>query len=407
MSAVPLILQTEVVSLFDSALHRIRDPSVAAVYATADGVLEMIENGRTITFSEHITGRYRTRYLVDTGDHQHIVDLRNNAPPARGGIHHFRTRVNVGFRVTDPVEVVRRNVQDGLRLVYDHLTSVFRNITCDFAAEDAIGAERALNNRFRGGTIIDGILDLYLCRAWLEPDEAAAAYLKAARQARWDNVVRAAEHEGKVDDAARENEISLIRQSGSLTRREREHLALAGRPLDLRDLVSLHLEGQPTDTANALQMAIDVEARHAAFRDDHDDRQWHKVEYLTDKGLVQAVDVDGIRDRVLSAVTPPAPAPALTTGEAAGRWDEPLQSATPEPAPPALPVGAGVRRRGRLCGRRRGMDAVNVGLRALYDAVADRPDIASVVRLATVTYAAKRRSGWGCRKPEPACICPD
>ncbi|AVT28297.1 hypothetical protein C6361_00925 [Plantactinospora sp. BC1] len=387
--SVQLILRSGPVSRFD-ATERVRDPHVAAVYVTAGGQIDILDGGRPIGLGDQLLLRYRTRYDVDLSDHQRTIELRSSPPPARGGIYHFATMVNVGFRVTDPRQIVSRNIQDGLRVVSDYLMSEFRDITAAFPIEEAKAAEDAINARFRRGVTIGGCIELYMCRARLEPDAAAVAYLQREEEAKRDNVVKAAEHERNADEARRANNIDLIRQSGAIEQRARERDALAGRPFSMQDLLALHLENNPGDTARALEMAADMEARLAVEREKADKRNWEKFEYMAGRNLVEAYDMGQVRDEVVRGASG---YPHVALGSApstASGWDVPLPEAgdgadRPGNRPPGLiPIYLVIDESPAMAA---GIDALNAGLRSLYDTLAADPEVAEVVRLAVLSYA--------------------
>ncbi|MGA5304958.1 CHAT domain-containing protein [Nucisporomicrobium flavum] len=75
-------------------------PGVHVVYATGTGELFSL-GGRALTSSEQVSTRYRMRYDVDTADHRIVLRLEGEPYP-----------VEVGFRVHDPLAVVRNAVED-------------------------------------------------------------------------------------------------------------------------------------------------------------------------------------------------------------------------------------------------------------------------------------------------------
>ncbi|MFC0533330.1 hypothetical protein [Phytohabitans kaempferiae] len=384
---VPLILRSGPVTRLDRN-QRTRDPNIAVVYATADGRLELLDDGRPVGLADQVTGRFRKRYEVDIGDHQHTVELRTSPPPAQGGVYYFQTFVNIGFRVTDPMQVVRRNVDDGLKVVTDYLMAALRDITAAFPIEAAKEAEDAVNARFRHGVTIEGYLELYLCRTRLQADPAAVEYLRREQDAKWDNQAKVAEHDRDADDAQRQNSLDLIRQGGSLEQRARERDALAGRPFSMQDLLALHIESNPGDTARVIEMAVDIEARQAAYREEAEKRNWERFRYLADKNLVQPPEMGQVREGVLSGVAQPPPIAATSSGNG---WDDPLPDphhpgAAPGPAdlPGLIPVYLVVDESSAMAAS---IEALNAGLQSLYGAVTGDPEIAEVVRLAVVSYA--------------------
>jgi uncharacterized protein YegL len=386
MVTVPVILRNDPVSRLDFGNRRTRTPNVAVVYAAADGTIYILDGGKPQSFSDQLSGLYKRRYEVDLSDHQHTVELRTCPPPARGGIYTFRTMVTVGFRVVDPGQVVRRNVTDALRLVCDYLMWAFRDITIHYPIEEAKAAEDEINARFRNGLTLDGGVQLYLCQARLSPDAAALAYLQAEERANRSNIVKAAEHLVNAEDARRENELGLIRQHGSLTRRERERAAMAGRALTPDELLAMHLESNPGDTANMLRTAMELQQQRLQAYQTDQALHWQQFTDLADRDLVQPVDIEDRRAQALARLQQPA-APIAgnpvsgPARNAADAWDAPLPN---REVPGLIPVYVVIDESSAVAA---GLDALTAGLRALFDGVAGRPDIAEVVRLAVVGYA--------------------
>jgi ubiquitin-like protein Pup len=150
--SVPLILGTTQVGPFN--LDRRPVPAgVAAVYARPDGTLVNFRN-RTPTLAE--SWRYRLRYDVDVSDHEH--EIQRSVPSADDRFQ-FQARMRIGFRVADPVEVVRRAIADGLALVAVRLVEIMRPMCRRFGLADVDEAERAVNDWFPGlGLLVDGIM---------------------------------------------------------------------------------------------------------------------------------------------------------------------------------------------------------------------------------------------------------
>jgi ubiquitin-like protein Pup len=173
--SVPLILDTTRVRPFSPVRPPAVRPRVAAVYARADGELDNL-GGRTPTFSE--LRRYRLRYSVDIGDHEREIQLR--FPSADGGFH-FLARMRFGFRVSDPVQVVRRNITDGYFLVHARLVEIMRPICRGFDLEHADAAERAANDRFATPLVLDEGVTIYRCAVHISLDTDASRWLARKR----------------------------------------------------------------------------------------------------------------------------------------------------------------------------------------------------------------------------------
>src|SRR6516225_134540 len=117
---LPLILSQEPVTRGLMARMKESRPNLAVVYADAFGHIAYF-GGRPLKWSEQFASRYRVRYEVDLSDHRRTARLDSSPLPSRGDAYFFHSMVDVGFRVTDPAAVVRRNVTDGLTVVYNYL----------------------------------------------------------------------------------------------------------------------------------------------------------------------------------------------------------------------------------------------------------------------------------------------
>jgi uncharacterized protein YegL len=160
----------------------------------------------------------------------------------------------------------------------------------------------------------------------------------------------------------------------------------------MQDLLALHLERNPEDTERALEIAERLRAEELAHTDALDKRQWQKFESMADRNLVQAIDVDQIRNQVVGELSQqPAPLPS---GAAVDSWDDPLPDGEsgsdrepgegPAPLPGLIPVYLVLDESPTVA---LGIGALNDGLREICDAVAGQPEIARVVRLAVLGYA--------------------
>ncbi|GIF23467.1 hypothetical protein BJ973_004078 [Actinoplanes tereljensis] len=298
---VPLILRRDHVSAFDGPAQRSRPPSVAIVYTTADGCAEMLEGGRPLSWGEQLRNRrFRHRYEVDVSDHHHRYHLRRSAPPAQGGIYRFPAEVNVGFRVVDPIEVVRRNIENGIAVVAGYVTPLLHGVTAKFGVDEVREAEDAVNQRFRLPATVGGCIELYGCRVRLDPDPEAAGLLRREQAARLENRARTAEHQREAEEARRQNLLALIEQSGRLEQTDREREALAGRPRSLQDLIAMHLENNPGDIEGAIRMTAEVQAQQHQYDVDSENRDWERAKYLADKNLMRPDEVISVGRRFRS-----------------------------------------------------------------------------------------------------------
>jgi uncharacterized protein YegL len=409
---VPLILKKDPIPRSAVSPVKARTPDVAVVYATPAGEVAVFDSGQRDRWTKRMFSRYRLRYEVDIGDHRRTVELRSSPLPASGGIYHFDTFIDVGFRVVDPGAIVSRDVDDGLAVVYNHLIDVCRPITRGFGIEDAAGAEDAINARFRHGDTLEEGIHLFRCRARLSSDTYAHTFLKSQDDARRGNIVKAVRHETAIDDAKRQNELDLIKQSGKLTAQDRERQVLADRPLDLRELIGIHLERYPHDTRMAMQLLADMERARWDRQEVQDQRSREMFEFLASRNLIHAVDLGQVREQVMTQLQKPSrPLPAAggpSPLPAASGWDDPLPvlgaanagSASMRPttvdgvsmspvtelhrSPDVLPVYVVI---DQSVAVQECVAELNAGVNSLYDALIAEPAIAGIVRLSVFGYA--------------------
>jgi uncharacterized protein YegL len=382
MTTVPLILSSETVAKVDLGFRKARTPFVAVVYATADGEVVVLDGGKPMAWSDQVFPRYRYRYEVDISDHTHTIEIRSSPLPAMGGINNFHAQMSIGFRVVDPAEVVRRRVSDGLGLVSGYIIDTCRRITLNFRIEEFAAAEEAINSRFaRGVQLAEGI-ELYLCRARLSMDSKAMEYLGRAQFAQQDNFAKHEEHKTNVEDAARQAQLAQMRQLADLNARALEQQALAGRQLDVRELIAIHLERNPNDTERALQLLAEHERARLERSDIDRKHRTDLFKFAVEHDLLQAVDVKGATGTIGDLTA----GPSGTGPVDASGWDDPLpRSGATFSAPPAglLPIYLVLDASDPLGPY---VSHLNEGLRRLYERLRAAPE-AAVVRLSVFGYS--------------------
>jgi uncharacterized protein YegL len=399
-STVPLILGKEPVTRGMLTRMKVSTPDIAVVYSDAFGHVASFD-GRPLSWAQQVLTKYRTRYEVDLSDHRRNAQLDSSPLPSHGDIYFFKSTVDVGFRVTDPKAVVSRNVTDALVVVYNHLIDSFRPITRRHEISDAAGAETQLNLLYRAPVALDEGITIYRCTTRLLPDAAAQNYLRSLTGADRTLEVNVAEH--KVTKAATQHqlEIDAMTQDARLTAESKEMKALAGRPVDLQSLILTHLSKHPDQTDYALELLHRHELAQTAHRDLNDQRSLDLARYMMEQGLIQAVDIELLRDKTITRVqqiASPSP-PELT---ASSSWSEPLPgdpspvlslpAPAAEPAIPAaradvasaIPVYVAVDESPADPGY---LEALNKGIRALLSGLAGHPEVISAIRLGVLGYA--------------------
>jgi uncharacterized protein YegL len=339
-SALPLILSVEPVT--KETRSKPVSPHVAVVYADISGHVDYLPD-RPLTRSE-ARRTYRTRYEVDLGDHRRKAQLENSPLPSHGDAYFFNSAVDVGFRVTDPEAVVRRNVADALTVVYGYLISAFWPVTRDYEIDEAPQAEQALNALFRQPVTLDEGITIYRCSVRLLPDRAAQEHLRTIRAANRSVEAGEAQHTADLATAYHQHQLAGLNQQARLDAETREHQAMAGRPIDVPGLIAAHLAKHPDQTDYALEMLSRHEQAQGAQQDINDKRSMDLLRYMMEQGLIQAVDIQFLRNQAVGRVqeitspapqqiAPPARPAELTagTGSPAGSesWDDPLPGNSP------------------------------------------------------------------------------
>ncbi len=387
--SVPLIVSEEPVDRGLLAKMKTSRPNVAVVYSDGFGQVACFD-GRPLRRSQQIGSPYRTRYEVDLSDHRRVARLESSPLPARGDMYFFHAMVDVGFKVTDAAEVVRRHVTDALAVVYNFLIGISRPVTRCHDIQDAQGAEEQINARFAMPVILPEGITIYRCMIRLLPDGAAQNYLRSREVVNRDLTLIPAEQQLAVARALNEAELAALAQRARLAREDQELRAAAGRPLDIAGLLREHLIRHPEDTAYATQLLMSYQQALSAREDIGDQRTAELFKYMVDNGLIQSVDVDGLRAQMLGRVQGIAAAGPPELPSAGESWDEPLPGhAAARPHPPAgqqhrvIPVYMIIDESVADDGY---FTALNEGMRVLPAHLAGDADIMSAVRLAVIGY---------------------
>jgi uncharacterized protein YegL len=395
-SALPLILSEEPVSKDTRSM--ITKPHVAVVYADAAGQLTYL--GRPLNRTE-ARRTFKTRYEVDLSDHRRTAQLDSSPLPSRGDAYFFRSTVDVGFRVTNPEAVVKRNVADALGVVYGYLIGAFRPVTRRFEIRDSERAESALNALFQHAVALDEGITIYRCVVRLLPDHAAQEYLRTLDSADRALAVNEAHHTVARATAHQVHELAGLTQQARIEAESREHDALASRPLDFDGLIRAHLTKHPDETAYALELLQRHYDAQNAQQDINDKRSLDLVRYMIEQGMIQSVDIELLRKQALGRVQEIA-SPSRPAELTAGSWDDPLPSGpvlmmAAEPAPAGqdgIPRPVDTDRTvpvyiafDESSSDPAYFEAVNRGVRTLPADLAAHPEVIDAIRLAVLGYA--------------------
>jgi len=423
MTAVDLIKKKETVAGNRLPAVNPAAANVAVIYSDADGNLTTLEGWRKRSWSQRRASKYLTRYEVDMSDHQRTASFQQSPLPSKGGHYFFQCIADVGFRVYDPSEVVRRNVSDALGMVYSHLLNELWPITNSYSIEQAEEAQNAVNDHFRillPARLENSGIEIYLCRTRILPDAAAQEHLRSLEIAKRQRALDEARHEANVASSAHEHELAERAQRARLSAEQRELDSWADKPIDLRSLVLAHLARHPDETAYALELLERHEQAALAKRDIDDKRSIELIRYMMDQGLIRAADVEVLRKKSLERVQEIA-SPAGTPELPGESWDEPLPGESkpvvlvsshadpqaPAPAGPAdlqtptvlIPIYVVIDESPDDPGY---FDALNAALGDLPSQLSAHQDVMKAMRLGVLGYAGDVRL---CRPPSE--IAPD
>lgn len=145
----------------------------------------------------------------------------------------------------DPVTVVARNVRDALAVVYGYLTDRIRLCAARFAITEAMAAQLAINQELDREILLPEGIAIYYCKVQMEPDAAAAQYIRDLEEARRRARLDVHQHEAKLGRARSEEEIEDLRAAARRRREAEERAALAGGTLDFERLIREHLARHP------------------------------------------------------------------------------------------------------------------------------------------------------------------
>ncbi|MET0414910.1 MAG: hypothetical protein ABW022_02670 [Actinoplanes sp.] len=321
-----------------------RAPNTGVVYATASGQLGFFPDWRPMSYLEQIRTRYRRRYDVDMSHHRRETLMEGTPLPSRGDYSFFVADVEVGFRVHDPEEVVRRNVTDASRVVYSHLTDEFRRITRKYDVEDAELAESEIVSRFDIDDILPDGLTIFYVAPRLRPDENTSRHLRKKRAVERQGQVGRVKHRARLEAARQRGEIDRLNREFEREMAELELHRMSDRPLDAYEIIRLHLARHPEDTEGALELIIRHRKAWMEHQEQYNRRTAELFQAMVDSNLVQAADMERLLPQMLGqlgVVPPPVPVEATTGWE----WTEPPVFATGEmpdlvtaPEPSVQPV---------------------------------------------------------------------
>lgn len=328
MAGVPLILNREPLKTsFRMVPPRL--PTIAVVYATGGGDLELYGDGRPQTWMSQVRKDFAWRYEIDISVHHRTAQVQSTPLPSWGDVYFFQTTITVDFQVTDPKMVIRHNVDDALPLVYGYVLELSRRITRTHAIEDAQGAEAQIDQQFRTYHLLPQGIAILRCKVSLSPDNDARAYLRQVAEASRGEIVGSAQHQPNMNATQRAGEVEALEQRLRLERELAEQRAMGSEPLNARSLIMLHLRRFPGDTRAAYELLAAAEQAAIEQRDKNDQRWLNLIQFMSDRDLIQPVDMERFRTEGLTRLqvaTATSFAATMQPGmlTAASGWDAPL-----------------------------------------------------------------------------------
>jgi uncharacterized protein YegL len=408
MMGVDLITKKETIARNQLSSVDAAVANVAVIYSDAKGAITTLEDWRKRSWSQRRASKYLTRYEVDMSDHQRTASFQQSPLPSKGGHYFFQCIADVGFRVYDPSEVVRRNISDALGMVYSHLLNELWPITSRYTIEQAEEAQNAINEQFKlqlPVRLANSGIEIYLCRTRLLPDVAAQEHLRSLEAARRQRALDEAKHEVNVASSSHEQDLAKRAHRARLSTEQRELDAWGDKPIDVSSLIRAHLARHPDETAYALELLARHEEAALAKRDVDDQRSIDLIRYMMEHGLIHAADVEVLRKQSLERVQDIA-SPTGTPELPEASWDEPLpgksepvvlvsshadpqapapgDTATPNSPTVVIPIYVAIDESPDDEGY---FDALNAALQDLPSQLSMHQDVITAIRLSVIGYA--------------------
>ncbi|MFE9451257.1 hypothetical protein [Streptomyces sp. NPDC006739] len=354
---VSLIANQEPVPRMAVAPTKAKQPHLAVVYATAAGEVECFE-GRPMTPSQQWFSRFRTRYEVDLRPRQRSAVLGRNPVVSQDGVHAFEVKVDFAFRIDGwegAKNWVRSGIEDALPLVHGYLVSRFHGAGQRFAIEHSFELQRYLNQLCAQQVTLPEGLVVYGCQVSVRPDAKSLAYLESLIQAGRQETLGQANHTTNMGDVVRQGQLEAKQQELAMEASARQAKALEGVRIDSEGLIRQYINTHPEDAAGAFEMLRKLEEARFATAELQNQRALALFQAMADKNLVQAGDLEVMRQLLTDVVGRAAGAgpqlPSAATPQLAGArpWDAPpaqlpsgpAQARPPSAAPAYPPPAAG------------------------------------------------------------------
>lgn len=331
---------------------RDRQPNVAIVYVSDEGQYDRIDGGRSLNLGESLWTRYRYRFDVDTADHEVELLLQGNELPSREPAFYFVANVEVGFRVLDPVTVVRRKVADGFPVVRTRVMEHIRQICYQYEIHRVLDAEAAVNAHFAQPVALNEGIEVYRCFTRLSLDAGAAQHAARLRSAVQGGELAVHERRSQIDGARHDADVQIIRSRAETDDLRRRVEAISALNIDEQRLLEMYIAQNPNNAAEALNLLNAKEqARHERAEIQHQ-TQLKLFEFLVNHNLVRGPHITALAGALASQVSPggqhqqtalPAAGPSYALPALPSQPTAPPPVAPPAAAPAAAPPPGGGR----------------------------------------------------------------
>ncbi|MBQ0980729.1 hypothetical protein KBX34_21905 [Micromonospora sp. M61] len=276
-------------------------PGVAIVYSDADGRVQIPQGGGR-PWARHSTTSSWIRHEVDVSDQRRTARLGGMDLPTARNAHFLEAVIDIGFRVTDPAEIVRRYVTYGASVILNYVSSELRAVTRSFDLEEIHLAEDKFNAEFSRDIPLPEGITIYRLNVRLTPNRTAFEYLEDLRGASRSRDLAAEQHERAKVEAIRLNEIKRIEHAAELERRKAALIAMRDLEMDPYELLLAHAAEHPNGSEKLFEMLNEAWRAGMEQEEVRDSRFADLVKYLIENGIMQAVDIEKFRDDLTNRV---------------------------------------------------------------------------------------------------------
>ena len=186
---------------------------VAIVVQTASGRTEVVAGQRTA--GESLFAPHSMQYEVNTADQHTRIEL---TVKTREDAYAFQVTVDVVWRVRDPVEVVRRRLDDGAATISTVVRDRLKALGRQFTIEQTVEFEKRLRDEFAGPRAGIGCLMIVLLTPDVTLDQAGTVQLAEVRAAEGQTMIIQAKHGNDVLRQRNADEIAAISRQHEVDR---------------------------------------------------------------------------------------------------------------------------------------------------------------------------------------------